>query len=83
MQERNFWSKWANFLQRWGLREPAAAFLEAAGPLSILLAQFIYFGKPFLGKSVSSEQLHVLTDLFEDREKSQQFAAYLRREEDN
>ncbi len=71
------WEEWARFLQRWGIRQPASALLEAAGPLSILAAQFIYLGQPFLGQNTS---LKAFAQLLENREESRSFAAFLREE---
>lgn len=71
------WEEWARFLQRWGIRQPASALLEAAGPLSILAAQMIYLGQPFLGHSAS---LRNFAQLLENKEESRSFAAFLREE---
>ena len=76
-ENRTFWPAWAHFLQRWGLQEPAAALLEAAGPLTAVLAQVVYFGQPF----VPGRQGLALAELLEDRQESQAFAAFLREEE--
>jgi hypothetical protein len=78
MQERSFWSSWAQFLQRWGVSEPVAAFLEALGPLSIVLAQFVYIGEPLLGRSPAN--FRALAQMLEDREEARRFAAFLREE---
>jgi hypothetical protein len=78
MQEHSFWSSWAQFLQHRGLSEPVAAFLEAVGPLSIVLAQFVYIGEPLLGRS--SGHFRAFAQMLEDREKTRTFAAYLREE---
>jgi len=79
-KERSFWSEWAHFLHRWGLAELAGALLESAGPLNVLLAQLVYAGRPFLGQSVSEDRLSALAVLFEDKEESRTFAAFLREE---
>jgi hypothetical protein len=78
MPERAIWSSWAQFLQRWGVSEPVATFLDALGPLSIILAQLIYLGEPLLGRS----PLHTrsLAHMLEDQERVRQFSAYLREE---
>ena len=33
-ENHQYWQGWAQFLQHWGLRAPASAVLEAAGPLA-------------------------------------------------
>jgi hypothetical protein len=78
MQERSQWLSWAQFLQRWGVSEQAAAFLEALGPLSIVLAQFVYLGEPLLGRSQGN--VRAFGKMLEDREEVRQFAAWLREE---
>lgn len=79
-KDRSFWPEWARFLQHWGLTELAAFFLDAAGPLRIFLAQVVYAGRPFLGRSVPEDRLTALADLFEDQEESRSFAAFIREE---
>jgi hypothetical protein len=79
-KDRSFWPEWAHFLQQWGISEFAAAFLEAAGPLNVFLAQFLYAGRPLLGLSDQGGRLAALANLFEDREESRSFAAYIREE---
>jgi hypothetical protein len=78
--ERNYWPEWAHFLHAWGLKEMVAAWLDAAGPLTILLAQFLYLGQPFLRGAVPTAKLEALTRLFEEKEESRAFALYLREE---
>lgn len=69
------WRVWAQILQRWGLREPAALLLESLGPFSILIAQFAYVAQPFFGS-----QARELADLLEDPQQTHIFAAFLREE---
>ena len=79
--ERSCWLSWMSTLRRWGLDEIAAIFLEAAGPLNILLAQFVYVGQPFLQSAFPGRQVQVLARLLEDPEESRAFAAFLQTEE--
>jgi hypothetical protein len=58
--------------------EPVATFLEALGPLSIVLAQFVYIGEPLLGRSPANAR--ALAQMLEDREEVRRFAAFLREE---
>ena len=81
MQERSFWLSWAHILQRWGLREPVAALLEAGGPLSLLLAQIVYLGQPLLSGSSSAGAWQALAEMLEDPLQTRSFAAFLREEE--
>ena len=79
--DRKFWPEWARFLHRWGLDNVAAALLETAGPLTIILAQLVYFSQPLIGQGQSTRQrLQALAGLFEDQEESRSFAIYLREE---
>ncbi len=47
----------------------------------LVLAQFIYFGQPFLGRNSSDNQWQALANLLENPAESRSFAAYLREEE--
>lgn len=79
-KDRSFWPEWALFLHQWGLTELAAVFLEAAGPLRVILAQAVYAGRPFVGRAVSADRLVALANLFENQEESRSFAAFIREE---
>ena len=76
--ERTFWSRWAQFLQHWGLTDFVAALLEAMGPLNIIFAQFVFIGQPFLGKAGSPNQWEAIASLLENQEESRNFATFLR-----
>jgi hypothetical protein len=76
--DRSCWEGWARTLQRWGVHEIVAALLESAGPLTILLAQFVYVGQPFLRGTYSGERLQALAKMFEDPQESRSFAIFLR-----
>ncbi len=78
-KDRSFWPEWSRFLQQSGLTELVAALLDAAGPLSFLVAQAVYVARPFLGW-VSADRLQAFTNLFEDQEESRSFVAFIREE---
>jgi hypothetical protein len=80
--DRSLWHNWARFLQRWGLDGITAFLMEAGGPLSVLAAQAIYMGQPFLRQSMPEGHLHALAELFEDQEEGHMFAAFLREGKD-
>lgn len=80
MQDQTLWSVWAHNLHRWGLGDFAAALLEAGGPLNYFLAQLFHAGQPLLGGSLPAGEWEALTKLFEDRQASRSFAAFLREE---
>ena len=80
MQKRALWSKWAQHLQRWGIDEPVAVFMESAGPLTILFAQVIYVGQPFLDWAMPNERWEALASLLESREERRSFIRFLREE---
>lgn len=58
----------------------AAWALEAAGPLTVLGAQLVYIGSPFLRPALTDSQCTALASLLEDRSEAQAFAAFLREE---
>ena len=74
MQPRSEWSEWAESLRRLKLDVVAAWLLEAGGPLTVLGAQAVYLGQPFLG----GEKLDSLAHMLEEEEETQAFAHYLR-----
>ena len=78
--ERKFWPEWARFLHLWGLDHVAAALLETAGPLTIILAQLVYVSQPLIGSGQPAGRLQALATLLEDQEESRSFANYLREE---
>ena len=81
METQTYWPGWARLLQRIGVKQPAAAVLEAAGPLVWFAAQLIYVGQPFLESSPGGGQWQALARLLENQDESRSFAAFLREEE--
>jgi hypothetical protein len=81
MPEQKCWLNWARILQHWGMKETAAAFLEAAGPMNILFAQMIHFGEPFLRWAWPGGEWRHMAETLENQEDCRIFAAYLRDEE--
>ncbi|MDX9863556.1 MAG: hypothetical protein RBT34_02000 [Anaerolineaceae bacterium] len=82
MYEHSFWSDWARYLQRWGLRRPAAFVLESAGPLTLLLSQTIYLAQPFMRSGLQAGEWEALAALLENQQESQAFADFLRKEDE-
>lgn len=80
MDSKNTWSSWAQNLQRWGLREPVASLIEAAGSLSILAAQLVYVGQPFISRLMSPEHSAELASMLENGKERQSFVSFLREE---
>lgn len=78
--DRSSWEAWARNLQRWGVQEIVAALLEAAGPLTLFLAQIVYAGQPFLRGVFPGQRLDALAHIFEDPQESRRFAAFIREE---
>jgi len=75
---RTTWPAWADFLQQRGLMGFASWLIEAAGPFTIIGAQALHFGAPFLRPAVSEVQLNAMSFLLEDRQEGQAFVTYLR-----
>jgi hypothetical protein len=73
---RIYWRQWAATLRRYQLHEFTASLLEAGGPLTLLAAQALYFGRGYFG----SEQLTALAVMLEQDDESRAFAAYLTQE---
>jgi hypothetical protein len=77
-QNSHIWQTWAKTLNHWGIKDLTAAILEAMGPLSVLGAQLVYVGQPFLDSFFPKGYLDVLADLLEDPQETQAFIAVLR-----
>lgn len=75
---RHIWRVWANQLHRWGLADWVAAVLQAVGPLSLLGAQFVYFGQPFLNIAFPEDHIIALANILEDDTQAQSFVALLK-----
>lgn len=75
---RSSWPRWGEFLRRYGLDGFAAWALEAAGPLTALAAQALYFGGPLLRPALTETRCNALAGLLEDRDQMRAFAAFLR-----
>jgi hypothetical protein len=74
---REYWTRWAFTLRRYQLHELAASLLEAAGPLAVLGAQALYFGKGLIG---DDEQLTALASMLEEDSETRAFASFLTQE---
>jgi hypothetical protein len=79
-EARASWLGWAEFLRRFGLEHLTAWAIEAAGPLTVLGAQALYLGGPFLRPVLSNGFVVALAGLLEDHAEAQAFATYLREE---
>lgn len=73
MQTQDEWPVWAAFLKRYQLDQLTAWVLEAGGPLVLLGAQALYFGRSFLGH----HRVDLLARVLEDETEVRAFAAYL------
>jgi hypothetical protein len=60
------------------MRDMAASFLEALGPLTVFGAQAIYLGQPLLNSILPRDRIQALADLLEDSDQVKDFAAFLR-----
>ena len=60
------------------MKDMAASFLEAAGPLNVLGAQVVYFTQPLLMNAVPDDHLTALTRVLEDTDCTQDFVSFLR-----
>lgn len=72
------WSEWKNYFSRLGIRHWVASVLELTGPLSIIAAQFLYIGAPFLGSIISPNRLDAFSRLLEEPAQVKAFAEYLK-----
>ena len=77
MQSRADWSDWAESLRRMKLDGLASWLLEAGAPLTLLGAQALYIGQPFLG----GKQWNAFAHMLEEEDEVQAFARFLRGED--
>jgi hypothetical protein len=70
------WIEWAENLSRFHLKGLVGWLLEAGEPLTLISAQLLYFGQPFIGK----DKIKDLAEFLEDQEETRAFAAFLRKE---
>ena len=77
MQSRANWSQWAETLRRFKMDGFASWLLDAGAPLTVLGAQALYLGQPFL----SGDKFNALAHMLEDDSETQAFVRYLRGEE--
>lgn len=68
-----------HWLAELGIAKLAANFIEMFGPLSSVLAQFLYISQPLLEIWLPANKLSSLAEYLEDEEQSAAFAARLRR----
>jgi hypothetical protein len=78
VNDHQIWRVWAGILYRWGLEGWAASVIEALGPLSILGAQIVYLGEPFLGSIVPTPHLKALGEMLDEPDQAREFASFLR-----
>lgn len=76
-RDQYIWRDWARNLQLWGVSAWAAAFLDAAGPFTILGAQLLYLSEPWLNWMVSEEKIASLARLLEDPTNKRMFIELL------
>ena len=70
---RKHWLRWAETLRRYQLHEITAAVLEAGGPLALLAAQALYFGRGLF----ENDQLTALAETLKEDEEARAFASLL------
>jgi len=80
-ENRKWWGSWVRFLQRFEMERPAAYLLEAAGPLTILLAQAMILGQPFLSDPLKRERWAALAEMLENPAEAKAFASFLKEEQ--
>lgn len=77
-ENQSTWDSWARALERWGMRKAVASLLEAAGSLSVLVAQVLYLSQPLLSGAVSSRSLHAFAHVLENPADKRDFISFLR-----
>lgn len=70
---REYWPHWAETLRRYRLHELTATLIEAGGPLALVGAQVLYFGRGL----IVSDQLTALALTLEEDNEARAFASFL------
>ncbi len=70
---RNYWPQWAELLKKYRLEGFVVRLLEDGGPLTLIGAQALYFGRTFF----VPEQMDAIAYTLETEDESHAFAAYL------
>lgn len=76
--DEQVWISWAQTLHRWGIARATAAFLEEAGPLTLLAAQFVYFCQPLFRPLLFDANLEEIGRVLEDSQSTGEFIALLK-----
>jgi len=76
MQSRADWPKWVETLRRFKMDGFASWLLDAGAPLTLLGAQALYIGQPFM----NGEKINALAHMLEEESETQAFVQYLRGE---
>ena len=77
-QNQHIWQSWAQILHRWGVKDLAATFLEALGPLNLVGAQMVYLGQPFLNLLLPQGHSDAFAHMLENPEETRAFVSVLR-----
>lgn len=76
--KRHIWRVWANKMHSWGLTEIIAWIFEISGPITFLIAQTSYTLEPFVTWIIPKNNFLLLIELFEDKEKKEDFLSFIR-----
>jgi hypothetical protein len=77
---QHIWQSWADSMRKLGMNDLIATFLEAAGPLTLLGAQFIYLGQPLVMHERLNISLTALAGVLENPQETRAFICLLREE---
>jgi hypothetical protein len=77
---RHIWRTWVDSMRKWGINHVIASFLEAAGPLTLLAAQFIYIGQPLVVHERLNVSMRALAEMLENSQETHAFIRLLREE---
>ena len=77
MEGRVYWYAWAQFLQRWGLKNLTASIFTSFSALPVLLAQALYLLQPLIGTSDNSQRYSALAKMLESNVERDLFIEYI------
>jgi len=76
--DNSIWLDWERNLRKWGIAGGAVVALEAAGSLTVILAQLVYLSQPFVHPFLSDQHMDALARMLEDPCQTQAFTDLLR-----
>ena len=77
MKGHEYWHAWAQFLQRWGLKNLTVSFFGSFSAMLVLLAQVLYMLQPLVSSKDNSQGYTALAQMLENKLERDLFLEYI------